>query len=35
MITASVTSGKATLNGTAVSSFGNNLSGPVWFTLGF
>jgi hypothetical protein len=35
MITASVTSGKATLNGTVVGSYGDNLPGLVWFTLGF
>jgi hypothetical protein len=34
-ITASVTSGRATLNGTAVGSYGDNLPGLVWFTLGF
>ena len=34
-ITASVTSGKATLNGKAEGSYGNNLPGLVWFTLGF
>jgi len=34
-IKASVTSGKATLNGTAEGSYGDNLPGLVWFTLGF
>jgi hypothetical protein len=34
-ITASVTSGRATLNGSAEGSYGSNLPGLVWFNLGF
>jgi hypothetical protein len=34
-ITASVTSGSATLNGTAVGSFADNIPGIAWFTIGF
>lgn len=34
-ITATVTAGNATMNGTAVGSFANNIPGIVWFTTGF
>ena len=34
-VTASVVSGSATSGGTAVGSFGSNLPGTAWFTLGF